>query len=847
MTTPSKIGPAVLIVFGLPFLGMGLFAMFSFWHTTDQSLPARIGAVLFASVFAIIGAGLIFGSLYGYSRQKEQAARELANPSSPWLWRQDWAASRVESRNKTSAIGWWVATVLVNMISLPASLAALPRALAGRDPKYLVPAAFEILGLIVLAGAIRATLRFERFGKTYFEINSLPFYPGGHVVGAIHLQMSASAAHGVDLNLSCVRRIVTGSGNNRSTQVVPLWEDSKNVPQAAFGRGPLDTIIPVDFAIPADAYQTNQDNPSDQVVWVLKARADVPGVDYSDQFEVPVFKTSRSAAAAPAAPDSATGVLGGFSRASTITPGETSAEVPEPADHRVAVRDLPDGLEFYFRPARNMARAALIVSLAIGLSALFYALLHMDREAPKFAFAIVGLLDFFLILAAIHTALSSTRIFVGNGTISWRRSILGIPCSSRQIQISEVDTIVPVTSIQQAGSSGGTLYSLRLKTKDGKNYSLVDEIASRQEARWIVSQMEKRAGLRLSTQVEIANGFYGPPPQPEAASPGGYSISVGGVKVNTRRTSNWSSAVGALFFAVWMAFMGSMIVRMPLSRRANRARSGASASAAHFVRTSKMKQASLEEVSAWPPQQQAEELMARCIEHDATALPAFTQGTPQWIGKIHLSDNLRQLEVQGQYSSDLRVRRAEADLELTLDGWSKTPNSVDTLISEAQSNPAVRARSLYFLGILAGDGIESGRAHQFIVASARTDPDSAVRQWAAEGLRFIGSDQALDELFEIFTHDASFAVRDRAGCNISDCGIFKRSQRLRMVPRLIDLASDPRLDTRMRSWSFLALREITDEHLPPDAAAWRRWYAGNAAAKQTQFATLDWWQVRGDN
>src|ERR1700733_6375057 len=52
--------------------------------------------------------------------------------------------------------------------------------------------------------------------------------------------------------------------------------------------------------------------------------------------------------------------------------------------------------------------------------------------------------------------------------------------------------------------------------------------------------------------------------------------------------------------------------------------------------------------------------------------------------------------------------------------------------------------------------------------------------------------------------------------------------------------------TRIRSWSFLALREITDEILPADAVAWRGWYKDKGAAKRAQFAALDWWQVRGD-
>ena len=260
-----------------------------------------------------------------------------------------------------------------------------------------------------------------------------------------------------------------------------------------------------------------------------------------------------------------------------------------------------------------------------------------------------------------------------------------------------------------------------------------------------------------------------------------------------------------------------------------------------------MKQASLAEVLAWPPQQQAEELMARAVEHDSAARASHLTTHSTWVGHIQSTSNLQQLENRGRYSSDLRVRRAEADLELTLYGWSKTPNSVDLLMGLAKSDAASRPSALYFLGILAGDGVASERAHQFILDYARNNPDPTARQWATEGLSFVGTDEALDELFEIFTQDPSFAVRDRAGCNISDCGIFERKQRFRFVPSLIDLVSDPHANPQMRSWSFMALREITDENLPADAAAWRSWYKEKGDAKRAQFAALDWWQVRGDN
>ena len=514
VTTPSKLGPVVLSLFGLPFLGMGLFAAYSFFNAANQPLSGRIGGAVFASVFAIIGGGLIFGSWYGYGLQKKQADREMAHPDAPWLWKEDWAVGRAVSKNKASVRGWWVCAVLANMLFLPVSAGTIGRAVQTQDPAYMFPASLGLVGLLVLFGAIRATLRLTRFGKTYFEMNSAPFVPGDRVAGSIHMQMPTEVAHGIDLKLTCFRRVEVGGGQDRSWQQVPLWEASKNVAAGSLARGPLDTVAPVEFHLPPDAFQTDHNNLRDQVFWLLKASADVPGVNYTDEFEVPVFRASAAAQTtfAPGRDFAADAPSAGISSPS-FAPPELSDNVPEPAGHKVIVNDSPSGLEFRFHPARNFLRTLLVVVLAAAVSALFYRLLLTHPRPPAFAFGVVGVLDFFLILAVVHSALMGTRIAVGNGTIFWRHSVLGIGGSSR-MQISDVDSIVPMTSLQQASSSGSTLYSIRLKNKAGQDYTLVDEIESREEARWIVAQISLRAGLRANTQVEMANSIYGPPPQP---------------------------------------------------------------------------------------------------------------------------------------------------------------------------------------------------------------------------------------------------------------------------------------------------------------------------------------------
>jgi HEAT repeat protein len=259
-----------------------------------------------------------------------------------------------------------------------------------------------------------------------------------------------------------------------------------------------------------------------------------------------------------------------------------------------------------------------------------------------------------------------------------------------------------------------------------------------------------------------------------------------------------------------------------------------------------MTDADAERIQALPAQDQAEELLERATGHDQRALDLFDKNVESWVGHINLTDRMKQLERRSVFSSDLRVRYANADINLTLDGWQKNEEAADMLIERARTDQSYRAAAVYFLGMLAGRGVAYEKIHPVLLEYAKHDPDATIRQWAVEGMRYLGKDEALDELFESFTYDPSMSVRDRAGCNVSECGNFTRAQRMRMVPKLLDLVSDNRTSPQMRAWSFMVLHEITDANVPADAQSWKNWYRDHGAEKLVEFQALDWWQVRGD-
>jgi len=822
------------------FLVPGLLSLLTFSTSSrNYSASGTIAGAAVALFISAIGAGFLVVAVGGYGRLKRQAAIEEANPAAPWLWRTDWASRKAENQSKKTEITAWVICIFANMVIIPVAVTIVPQLARHHDPRAFLVLGFGLIGVILFLAALRATLRRKRFGNTYFEFYSLPFSPGGRLAGRIHLKLDANALQGVDLRLSCVRKMTTGSGDSRRTSDTVLWQTEQNVPYGALGMDPLGRTIPVDLAIPRDGYVTDHDNSSDQVLWLLHAQADLPGIDYSDDFELPVFKTTPTAEQTPA--DSPSGTFGFAAGSSSDS---NAAPVAAPAHPKVIISSQDGGTEFYFPAFRTPSRALFLLVFTAIWTAVVYFLLR--SSAPWFFPVVFGFFDVLLIFAMLHVVLGTSSIRVGNGELSSIRRVLGVG-STKRFSFSEIDAIVTVTSGQQGGNQGQAMYAIRLRTKDGRRFTLADEIASRQEARWIVSQIETLARLKIDTHVEL-DGSYGLPPQPGQP-----------LFKSSRPPSRASTLISVAMFALcvagmfaWQGRRFATLKSLASAARASGARANGPRSATanvvppRHLALATMTDRDAERLLALPAQQQAEEMLERAIGHDQRSLDLFEQQVGSWVGHIRLTDHMRQLERRSEFSRDLRVRYANGDINLALDGWQENEQAAEMLIERAHQDLGYRPAAVYFLGMLAGRGIAYDRIHPVLLDYARHDPDATVRLWAVEGMRYLQKDEALDELFESFTHDPSNNVRERAGANLSDCGNFTRLERMRMVPKFLDLVADPSTNAQMKSWSYMALREITDADVPVDPQAWKNWYRDHGREKLAEFERLDWWQVPGD-
>lgn len=195
-----------------------------------------------------------------------QEAKAL-NPESPWLWRPDWADSRVGAKASGSSHWWWWAIAWNGFTTLLCVIVFSQDGDFVRDKSLvtaftLIPMA--LIGLYFLQMAIRTTIQRRRFGAAVLRLDTLPGTVGGQLRGSVEIEgLERVPASGFDIQLRCERHVMhegkiheEGSrGVQRGHRSWVVWQDDYNVASPAGGG------VPIQFDIPLGSQETSRDAP----------------------------------------------------------------------------------------------------------------------------------------------------------------------------------------------------------------------------------------------------------------------------------------------------------------------------------------------------------------------------------------------------------------------------------------------------------------------------------------------------------------------------------------------------------------------------------------------------------
>ncbi len=371
----------------------------------------------------------------------------------------------------------WFFAVLWNLVSAP-MFVMVPREIE-RNPMVALGALFPLIGFGLLAWAVMTTLRWRRFGPSRFEM--APATLGEHLSGTIHTRLAVDDIRSfrVHLKLTCLERITTGTGKNRRTTEHILWREEYTVPEGQVGFGAFGATIPVRFTLPADARETTVVGRSNGILWVLIAEANIPGVDFKEDFDVPVRRGESTRPAESA-------------RIDAFAPTRETVSTIDLAQSGIHVNPTAHGTEYYFEAARNRRFAAgttVFLLLWTGFLSLVYTL-----EAPWIFIVFTGFFELLILFIVGELWFGSTTVSIGSETVRRRVGMFGTG-TTRVIPAQSIKQLDLHISMQSTGREGTPYYAIRATLDTGKYKHLGSGIRNKRHAEWLADRMKKEIGL----------------------------------------------------------------------------------------------------------------------------------------------------------------------------------------------------------------------------------------------------------------------------------------------------------------------------------------------------------------
>lgn len=448
----------------------------------DRSLRKGLllSNLLFVAAFGGVSVAVVWFGRIKERRNKLTEALRLQHSDRPWMCKTAWAEGRIWPQQHLW--GLWGFSILWNAISAPIVLLAVPEAARLGQYRVLVLLLFPLIGLALLCAAIAATLRHRRYGRSHFDMETLPGVVGGCLRGTLVINGDVISIENVAVSLRCISRVVHRGGSKEKMTERILWEDARTLRAGTRTYGQTELRLPVDFQIPYDCLPYDDLNPKDQILWQLTAKADIPGANLDLKFDVPVFRTEASRPTIGEAPEKIARTEAALGDPESPLPRKMRREIDFNGDPVFVVSSWPGWIAFF-----------LLTILTAGLLA--GGGMWMRSTWPRGGLHLV--LPGILCLGGVSVFWKELRALLGSTRITMRRAEVLVErwpaLVRRQVAIPCVDIqeIKSSESAQVNSGSGMTqYYAVHLVTTDGRKVKLAGMISGQQATQWLVRQIE---------------------------------------------------------------------------------------------------------------------------------------------------------------------------------------------------------------------------------------------------------------------------------------------------------------------------------------------------------------------
>lgn len=407
--------------------------------------------IAFGLVFAVVGIGVIAAGFF-----VRGGSTGVVDAAQPWRSRKEWASPEIRAGGKGTAVAAWFIALIWCGISGIATVAGYDEFVNKQNTAALLVLLFDVVGIGLLYWAIHATLAARRFGELVLRLDPHPGSIGGDVGGMIDIPVAHSDQRAVAMTLTCMHVYTRRSGKNSETRRDALWSDTRYF----FGEPTMDgkSRVHFAFAVP-DGLPVSTAADNDYHEWTLSLACELPGVDLSRSFEIPVFATAAK-----------TRLL------SRVR--ESQEESLAHLETLMNLQQIAGGVSMDYRAGRHWQGGLGIILFGLVFGAVPVFMFYVDDMAgfaPVMFGVIFGLVALACVAGGLWMLGNRLQVAIDETGLRLQRHLFGVPVQTLTVPRHDLAGIHAVRAgSATSGSKVTVYYSLQLKLNDGSLHGIGD-------------------------------------------------------------------------------------------------------------------------------------------------------------------------------------------------------------------------------------------------------------------------------------------------------------------------------------------------------------------------------------
>ncbi|NOX70350.1 MAG: DUF3592 domain-containing protein [Gammaproteobacteria bacterium] len=455
----------------------------------------RWGLMGFKAIFLFVFGGVGLGLIIRVLRARKPAdTTDSIYQAQPWLLNDNWKTSAIRSSSKSSMYLTWGIAAFWNLISAPLPFVTYREIVEKDNYAALFALLFPLVGIGMIVWAARRTLEWRRFGAAPVVLDPFPGAIGGNVGGVIDINLPYVPGTVFRLTLTSIYSYSSGSGDNRSRRETAKWQNSQVAQAESAENG---TRLVFRFDVPGDLAESDAKRSGNNYnLWRLNVQADLAGVDFDRDYEIPVYATGESSL--------------DLSDYNMQSAGSEQSRLDDLVAKEIfEVRRGPSGTELFYPAGRNRL-SALMGTIAGGVfaGAGWFLIFSEGQTVFGSVFAGIGSL---IILGSLYAVTNSLLVVGEAGYLKTVRRVMGISVRTRKMLRNNFVRFSRRRSSQsQIGSKHVIHYSVYMVDKLGQKLVVGEGFRGEGETTAATHLIASELGLAVesgSTTSSAAAGF----------------------------------------------------------------------------------------------------------------------------------------------------------------------------------------------------------------------------------------------------------------------------------------------------------------------------------------------------